>query len=262
MANAFLLRPLPMTPFATYGTVLAGQLGYTLNDYAGVVCKVACDGSGNSAGLRFDLGSDVEFDTVMAFGVNDFPGSGVVWVAYATSAAPSTLQTLKFVQPYAGGFPRVGGGVAIATGETTVTARYVQLNFNAPSSGQSVAVSRIVVGKRFRPAIGFEYGAQFGVRDLGSLDVSARGVLLRRRGQKLRTVALSFSSLTKVEAEWNSIRMLEQIGNTECIALCTDPSDDYQLQNRCYYGPLIGDLTHTWASSKGWELRANLLGLM
>lgn len=262
MANAFFLKPMPIAGVQTFGSIFRGVGSYTANDYAGVVCQLLCDSS-NQAAYRVDLGSDQTIDTAMLFGVSDFPSAGIVDVATATAGAPSSFTTRAFISPYAGTASRVDGqGVALASLASPVTARYVQFTFAAPISGQSVTVSRIVIGRRFQPAIGFEYGATFGVRDLGSLDVSTRGVLLRHRGKKLRTLALNFPRLTKADSSFLSRSLLEQVGNTECVAICTDPSADPELQDRCYFGPLVGDIGRTWASAGGFEVRVNLLGLM
>ncbi|NLS25702.1 hypothetical protein S2M10_06720 [Sphingomonas sp. S2M10] len=267
MAKAFLLKPLaPVgTPYATT-TVAAGQPAHAFNDYAGVTVTLACDGLDNAALLIFDLGADTPIDTVMVFGVSGFPQSGgQFWVQMATAAeGPFTsTYTNELGSAYAGAIlPTSGLGVSMLYKSSPNTARYVRLRWLAPSSGQSIRIARVVVGARFQPAINFEYGAQFGVRDLGSLDVNARGVLLRHRGKKLRTVSINFPALTRQEAEGVAQKMLEQVGNTECIALCTDPAADAERQSRCYFGPLVGDLGRTWATAAGHKVPVNLLGIL
>ena len=72
--------------------------------------------------------------------------------------------------------------------------------------------SRVVIGKRVQPGRNFSYGAGFGVKDLGSVDFSRRGVLLRSRGAKLRTGSLTFSNLKKDEAEQVFKPLLEYLG--------------------------------------------------
>lgn len=268
MANAFLLAPLaPTGAVSAISTLQAGQAAYAFNDYAGVTVQLACDAGGNGASIRFDLGADTAFDTVLAFGVELLPQTAPQFVMRWATAAQGNF-TGSYSQDtsgscYAGSvLPVSGKGVSMLTLSAPVTARYVQLIWYAASAGQSLRISRIVLGRRFQPAIGFEYGAQFGVRDLGALDVSRRGVLMRSRGKKLRTVSLNFPALTKQEAEGTAQRLMDQVGNTECIGLCTDPTPDPERQNRCYFGPLVGDLSRTWASARGHEVRVNLLGLL
>lgn len=268
MANAFLLAPLaPAGAIFQDSTLQAGQPAFAFNDYAGVTVQLACDAGGNAAAFRFDLGADTAFDTVMVFGVELLPqtaGQFVMrWATAAEGNFTGTYSQDNSGSCYAGSvLPVSGKGVSMLMRSTPVTARYVQLIWYAGAAGQSIRFSRVVLGKRFQPTIGFEYGGQFGVRDLGALDVNARGVLLRHRGKKLRTVSLNFPRLSKQEAESIAQKMLEQVGNTECIAVCTDPMPDAERQNRCYFGPLVGDLSRTWATASGHEVRVNLLGLM
>jgi len=265
MANAFLVRPLPFANVVSYGTVQAGTAAYVANDYAGVVCRLACDQNDNEAFFRVDLGDNYTVDTVMAFGLSRLPTSANLRIWCAPASDPTGFVLQAIVSAYAGTVARIDGmGVGLWVTETPIVARYLQIAFvaGAGNPGQSVQVSRLVIGKRFRPAIGFEYGGQVGVRDLGSLDVSARAVLLRHYGKRLRTVSLNFPSLSKAEAEGSLQKTLEQIGNTDCIGLCTDPTPDPERQNRCFFGPLVGDLGRTWRTAQHWEWRANLLGLM
>lgn len=263
MAKPFMLAPLPAIASGTLGTLQKGQASYVLNDYTGIVCKLACDFQGNRGIFQIDLGGDTMIDTVMVFGVADFPAAGTLRIWTEVNAVPGGWIQQAAVPPYAGQGGRSDGlGVALWVGSTPVAARYCHLDFVAPSTGSSVQISRVVIGRRFQPAIGFEYGAAFGVRELGSLDVSTRGVLLRHRGKKLRTVSLNFPSLERTDAEATVRDIMERFGNTECLALCTDPAADWERQNRCYYGPLVGDLTRIWRTARAHEFRLNLLGLM
>ena len=265
MANAFLLAPLaPTGAIAADSTLQAGQPAYAFNDYAGVVVQLACDAGGNAAAFRFDLGADTAFDTVMVFGVELLPQTAGEFVLRWATAVQGNF-TGSYSQAtngscYAGSvLPVSGKGVSLLMLSAPVTARYVQLIWYAGAAGQSIRFSRIVLGKRFQPSRNFSFGAEPGVRDLGSADFSARGVLLRYRGKKLRTISLPFDYIKKDEAEATSLRLIEQLGNTEALALCTDPAADPQRQNRCYFGTLVGDLGHVWAKATGWQLKINLV---
>ncbi|WP_010545209.1 hypothetical protein [Sphingomonas elodea] len=263
MANAFLVKPLDIVGAQAFSTVTKGSAINVANDYAGVTVGLACDASPNAAALRVDLGADFAFDTIMVFGVTTLPASGTYAVLYSTAAVPGSFSVIATGPAYAGATARTDGkGVTLVQLSAPIAGRFIQINYYAPAAGQSVELARVVVGRRFQPAIGFEYGAQFGVRDLGALDVSRRGVLLRNRGKKLRTVSLNFPAMTRQEAEGTAQKVMEQVGNTECIGLCTDPAADAELQNRCYFGPLVGDLGRTWATARGHEVRVNLLGLL
>ena len=82
-----------------------------------------------------------------------------------------------------------------------------------------------------------------------------------RRGVRLRTVSLTFSSIRKDEAEAQVRPLLEQIGNTDMVALCIDPTVDAQRQNRCSYGPLVGDVQLKWRNAAAWEAAINQVSI-
>ncbi len=270
MANAFLLAPLPISGAPiTVGDLQAGSGSYAFNDYAGLVCQMACNTGGsapNEARILFDLGADRIFDTIMIFGLELLPLNAGFRVEYATADQgyfTGARTTDTSASAYAGAvLPYSGKGVTLWQSAASATARYFALSFTTGSAGNAVRFARIVVGKRYQPGIGFEYGAQLGVRDLGNMDVSARGVLLRHRGRKLRTVSLNFPSQTKPEAEGAAMTLLEYAGNTECLALCVNPVPDPMRQTRCHFGPLVGDLSNTWRTAAAWEWRVNLLGVI
>ena len=138
--------------------------------------------------------------------------------------------------------------------------RYIRITLGAPSNSV-FTVARVVIGKRFQPSINFKFGAAFGVRDLGKIDFSSRGVLLRRYGAKLRTTGLTFPHVHRDKIDAVIQPLMERIGNTDCVALVTDPDAHEQRQNRMYFGPLIGDQESIWARPGGLEWRANMVGM-
>jgi hypothetical protein len=235
-------------------------------DYAGIVWQ----GSSHSAQqLDIDLGSDQAIDTIAIFGLVLTPlRPATLQVMAATEAQgqfTTTWWTGAALTLFAGtAMPVSGKGVALwsapATAGPPAAVRYLRLMFDYGSSA-AIEVARVVVGKRIELQRNFGYGAGFGVRDLGSLDFSARGVLMRRRAKKLRTVSLTFSNARKDEVEATVKPLLEQIGNTEMVALITDPAADAQRQNRCYFGPLLGDLSAVWRNAAAFETKINMVSI-
>ena len=264
MANAFLLKPFAPVVVSTLGTIQVGTGANVFNDYAGVILRLSCDNS-NSAGVRFDFGADVSVDTLLVFGVDRVSAAANVGLLYVTSAQGNftgAYSEAAVAPAYAGAAPMASGkGVSVLTLPAPVTGRYFQVDYRPGVAGQSVEMSRIVLGQRIQPERNFSYGAGFGVKDLGSLDFSRRGVLLRSRGKKLRTCTLTFSYLRKYEAEQAWKPLLEALGNTDMVAVCTDPTVDAQRQNRCYYGPFVGDVAVKWSSAAAWEAPLNLLSI-
>ncbi len=202
----------------------------------------------------------------MVFGAAGATTAWTMSIDVATQAQGSVFNpgayTAGNVQQFLAGseMPTSRNGVSVwqAPG-AAITGRYWRIVIGLPSGAATIA--RMVIGKRIQLDRNFNYGAAFGVRDLGSLDFSARGVLLRRRAKKLRTVGLTFSNIRKAEVEAVTQPLLEQIGNTEMVALLTDPAPDPQRQNRAYYGALVGDLGHTWRNAAAFEAKANLVSI-
>src|SRR3546814_4128372 len=62
------------------------------------------------------------------------------------------------------------------------------------ASARAMRAARLAIGARIQLDRNFAFGGTFGVHDLGSFDFSPRGVLLRRRSKKLRTVNIGFRS--------------------------------------------------------------------
>ena len=265
MANAWIVKPLSATVTAVSSSVQAGLPAYLFNDYAGVVLQVACDAAGNSAGITIDLGADTLLDTLLVFGVELLPIAGTLQLAYATAAqGPFTGAYSNDGSPaaYAGSAAMTSGkGVSFWAAAAPVTARYLRLTYFGTAAGQALRLSRLVIGRRFQPSRNFSFGAGFGAKDLGSLDFSRRGVLQRTRGAKLRTISLTFASIRKDEAEASMRPLIEQLGTTEMFALVTDPVVDAQRQNRCSFGPLVGDVALKWRNAAAWEAGLNQVSI-
>lgn len=257
MANAWIIKPLPFA--ATSPHTALGTPGNVALDYAGVIWRSINTPYPN---LFIDLGVDTAVDTVMLFGLAGGMAGGGIQI-YASTAAEGTgsYPRSTFGDLLAGSsMPASGLGTSLFALPTAWPAvRYLRIEIG--QTGSYIQVSRLVVNKRIALSRNFAFGAGFGVRDLGSLDFSARGVMLRRRAAKLRTTALTFSNARKDEVEATVKPMLEQIGNTECVALVIDPDVNAQRMNRCYFGPLVGDLSVIWRNAAAWEAKVNLVSL-
>jgi hypothetical protein len=243
-----------------------GVASNLLNDYAGVIAQTACAvGSTNQAKIQIDLGADTSFDTILIFGVELFPTNGNLIINYATAAQGAftgAFSTDTSGSAYAGSAAMTTGkGVSFWSLNAPVTARYVQIVYEAGTgvTGKSVRASRVVIGKKVTLQRNFSYGGGPGVKDLGSMDFSRRGVLIRTIGKKLRILSMTFSYINRDEMQ-NSIRpLIERQGNTGPIAIVTDPAADADRQNRCYFGVLVGDLGAAQRNARAWEAKTNLV---
>lgn len=263
MSNAIIIPPLAMPVVTASATAAGHDPMYVGNDFLGVVWKSPSGENGRA--LYIDMGSAVEFDSIALFGLTGAQPGWLIQIVAADTPDFATGTWSNGAQPLLAGSvgPVSGRGKGLwltPDGDPPPPKRYIALNFTN-LAGASVTVGRVVIGKRIQLHRNFQFGAAFGVRDLGSFDFSARGVPLRRRGEKLRSVGLTFPHVHRDEIEDHTAPLLERIGNTEVIALVTDPDAHEQRQNRMYLGPMVGDLGYVWSRANGFESRANVVGL-
>lgn len=263
MANAWILAPLPIPAAAASNTAAGRAPVHVGNDYAGVVWQSNGEAS---PWIVIDLGGDLPIDTVSMFGLAGISTANTLTIQTATAAqgggfgGGSYTAFVTAATALAGAtMPLSGKGVSLHSIAAPVTCRYVKIAFTGLAG--AIQIARCVIGKRIVLERNFSFGGARGVRDLGSVDFSARGVLLRRSGKKLRTAALTFSCVNKDEVEAHTQPLIERLGNTETAALFTDPAPDPQRQNRAYFGFLVGDLAQTQRNARAWEAKLNVVSI-
>lgn len=263
MANALLLEPQMPAAITVSSTATGYDSAFMSRDEMGLVWR---SNGGASAGMVIDLGADLPVDTIILLGVAGAQ-AGWTWVVELATAAQgpfsSTWWTGATETLLAGSAMPVSGlGKALwrAPGGAPAIARYLRLTVNG-LGGAALEVSRLLAGKAVQLDRNFKFGAALGVRPLGSLDFSARGVLLRRKGKKLRGVGISFPSVYRDEVEAKVQPLLERVGNDGSLAIVLDPAPDAQRQNRIWFGFLTGDLGSTWARAGGFQADFNLVAI-
>jgi hypothetical protein len=253
MSNAFLMRPLVPAAISASSTA-SGFDAANLSPWpVPRMGRVWRSGSVSSANVTVDLGSDQVFDTVAVFGIgagNAAPDPAWTWeIRIATEAQGPSFGAGLFWSSgnlgamVSGALPVSERGKALwlAPPAAPSPARYVRIIITA-SAATVFQLALVAVGRRFQPARNYAYGAAFGVRDLGAVDYSPRGVVLRRPGARLRGMGLTFSGLRREEVEDTLQRLFEQVGNTDPVVLVTDPDAHAQRQNRMGIGHLTGNL--------------------
>lgn len=264
MAHALIFQPLPIIGAAASSTAPGRAALYVGNDYMGVTWQ-----SGAVAGplLTLDFGSDQAIDIALLLGCTGATASWDMTVRAATNAQGSGFPGGSYVEGpidmLAGAqMPTSGRGVGLWLPDAApAMTRHLQFAFDQGEAAP-VTVARVAAGKRIALARNFAFGAGFGVRDLGSVDFSRRGVLLRQRGARLRTVGLTFSSIHKDEVEAAILPLQELVGNSEPIGIVSDPAPHAMRQRRIYFGTLVGDLNAIWRTANGFEWRANLVSFV
>jgi hypothetical protein len=271
MSNALLFRPLQwaaITPSNTASGFSAANLSPWPVPRMG---RVWCSDAGSATrNIVIDFGSDQPVDTIALFGIgagNAAPSAAWSWsidLATAAQGAFSGAFWAGGTGPLLAGavLPVSGRGKALwlAPNGAPALARYVRLNFSALSSA-ALQIALVAIGQRLQPARNYSYGAAFGVRDLGALDYSPRGVVIRRPGAKLRGMGLTFSGLRREEVEDTLQRLFERIGNTDPVVLVSEPDAHPQRQNRMGIGHLTGNLGTIHRVPNAWQAEVNFVAV-
>ena len=265
MSNALIVKPLPFAAVTASSTAAGYDPAYIGNDFMGVVWKSATGAASRT--ITVDMGADVLLDTAVLVGCTGAAAGWTLKVEAATAAQGSGFpagawvgDTLPFLAGSAMPVSARGRGLWLAPASPPPASRYWRFTIGGLGT-DAATIGRLVLGRRIQLARNFQFGAAFGVRDMSVVDFSIRGVLLRLRGAKLRSIGLTFGSVHKDEVEAIVHPLIEEIGLSEPIALITDPDADAQRQNRIWFGVLVGDLGTVWAKPDGFEWRASLVSL-
>ena len=263
MGNALLLEPLAMPSITASNTASGYSAGNVGNDFMGLVWK--SDAGAAARNIVIDLGADKPVDTIALFGLFGAQPGWQLSVDLATSAQGAfggsftSGPTESLLAGSAMPVSELGRALYRFVSPPPVS-RYVRLNFSSLGSA-AVQVSRAVICSAIQLDRNYQFGAAYGVRPLGTVDFSARGVLLRRRGKKLRGVGITFGSIYKDEVEEKVQPLLERIGNDEPLCIVTDPDADAQRQNRMWLGFLTGNLGTVHARPGGFRADFNLVAI-
>jgi len=262
--NGFLLRPEAIAR-ATCSTAAESYRASNVgDDRMGLVWQ--SEATGSTQWLVLDLGEDLPVNTITLHGLTGAQDTWQWAVELATDAQGA------FTGSYWAGsaedllagaaMPVSGRGRAVwlAPDDAPASVRYVRLAFSALSDA-AVEIGRVCIGQRITLGRNFTYGAVKSIRPLGSVGFSTRGVLLRRRGAKLRGVGVSCDAVTRAEVEASVMPLYERVGNDEAVVLCLDPDADDQLQNRIWLGFLQGDLGSVFQGFNRFTCQFNVLAI-
>ncbi|KKC24849.1 hypothetical protein [Sphingomonas sp. SRS2] len=265
MSNVLILKPEPISSATASGTAPGYDPAYVGNDYMGIVWKST---AGSSATLTVDMGADVLCDTAMLFGCDGATGTMTLKVEASTAALGSGFPGGAWVGatlPFLAGseMPKNDRGVALwqAPASPPPASRYWRFTIAGLAGGQAT-IGRVVLGAAVPLARNFSFPAAFGIRDTGSIDLSRLGVLKRARGKKLRTLGLTFQSIHKSEAEAAVLPLIEALGNTDMLAVITDPAEHAMRQRRAYFGFCVGEINAVWRKADAWQSGFNMVSLI
>lgn len=264
MGNAVLLEPAAVERVTSSSTADGYRAAFVARDEPGLAWRSTPGAA--SQWLVLDLGADVPLDMVVLTGLRGALASWNWSIDLATAAqgaftgaywsgASATLLAGS-AMPTSG----LGKALWLAPDDAPAAARYLRLTFSGLGL-LPVEVSRVVAGARIQLARNFRFGAGFGVRPLGKVDFTRRGVFARQRGVKLRAVGISFGHIYRDEVEERVQPLLERNGNDETLVIVTDPDAHAQRQQRIFFGFLTGDLGTILARPGGYSCDFNLVAL-
>jgi len=263
MANAIIVEPLAFAGVTASSTAAGHDAAYVGNDYLGVTWQSAAGAAAQS--LVVDLGADRALDFAALLGCDGAAATWTLTVEVATAgqgagfpAGSFSTGALPFLAGLAGWDS--GRGIGWWSG-AAIVGRYVRLTIGGLGNA-AATVGRVVIGGKLQLHRNFAFGGKFGVKDLGSYDLSARGVPLKRRGPKLPTLSIEFTAVHHDEVVAAVRPLIERIGNTGEVFVCTDPTPDAQRQRRCYYGTLVGDLGTVQKRAVGSSWQVNMVSLI
>lgn len=263
MVNAIIVKPLAFAGVTASSSAAGHDPAYVSNDYLGVTWQSAAGAASQS--LVVDLGADRPLDFAALLGCDGATAAWTLAVEVATAGQGPSFPAGSFstgVLPFLAGAAgwESGRGIGWWSG-ASIVGRHVRLTI-AGLGNAAATVGRLVLGAKLQLHRNFAFGGKFGVKDLGSYDLSSRGVPLKRDGVKLPTIAIEFNAVHKDEVESAVRPLIERVGNTGELFVCTDPTPDVQRQRRCYYGTLVGDLTAIQRRAAGWGWQINQVSLI
>lgn len=266
MSNGLFFRPVSIVATTASSTATGYDADNVGLDRMGLVWR-SNTGSATQS-IILDLGSDVTFDTITLHGMNAPDDTWQLTVEIETNAQGGTFSGSQWTDSaqdlIAGATMPVSGkarGLWQAPGGAPSAGRYIKLTFSVLASA-AIEVARICVGAKIQLTRNYRLGAALAIRSLGKLDFSARGVLLRRQGVKLRGAGIGYDAATQTEVEGAIMPLLENVGNDTPVVLILDPDADAERQRRIYYGFLTGDLGAIYAKVGGlYTTQINLVAI-
>lgn len=94
----------------------------------------------------------------------------------------------------------------------------------------------LVLGEAIEPGRFYNYDFEYGIEDLGSLEITRFGVFNEEPGIILRTIQFTLAWQTEAEFEASFRPMMERLGTRGVVYCCFDPEATTYRQARTYMG--------------------------
>lgn len=96
--------------------------------------------------------------------------------------------------------------------------------------------SMLVLGEKVQPSRFYNFDHQYGIEDLGDLEITRFGVFDEQPGQVWRTLDFALAWQSEAEFESSFRPMMEAIGQRGVVYCCFDPTDSAYRHARTYMG--------------------------
>lgn len=94
----------------------------------------------------------------------------------------------------------------------------------------------LVLGKEVEPSRFYNYDFEFGVEDMGGMEVTRFGVMNEEPGIVMRTAAFTLAWVTEAEFETNFRPMIEKLGRKGIVYCVFDPDPTTYRQAKTFMG--------------------------
>lgn len=234
------VRPLDLGVMAT-GNETAGHEAELLNRFKAIGLTWKSTGNTNLwVRGQFSAAREIDFMAVLA--ANALPGT-LIRLRLGTSqaevdgVAPYDSTALPFISPTPSVAPENGlyhSFLELPAAETGVT--WWRIDITGHTGDFEAAM--LVLGKRIEPSRFYNVEQEFGIEDLGRVDITRWAIFDEQPGVIFRTLDFALGWQTADEYE-NSFRPLaENMGQRQPLYCCFDPEATGFRQARTYFGVL------------------------
>lgn len=233
----FAVRPVEIDPanIAT-GNEITARPASNLTRLRHIGMTWRTNGAG-TAWVRGQLDAAGDIDFVSLINANALPGT-TIRVRLGTSQAQVD-----------GSAPYDSGAVPFISPATTRESGMYHSHLELPSIAMAswfridigghtgdFEAAGLVMGKKIQPARFYDRDFEYGIEDLGSLDIARNGVSGETPGLVLRTLLFRFSWMTKAEFETEFRPMIEALASRKPSFWCFNPEANAYRQNETYFG--------------------------
>lgn len=235
-------KPIFVVPYAlgsiTTGNEVAGHPAIHLGRHKamGLTWKTS---NASNVWVRGDFGGNLPVDFLSVISANALSGTKIRIRLGSTQAevdgtAPYDTGSVDFISP---SIARQDGLYhSLLRLPTVVSARWWRIDITGHTGAFEAAA--LVIGTTIETPCFYNQDYEFGVEDLGTVDINRWGVFDEQSGIILRRVDFTLSWVNEAVFEATFRPMHEKLGQTGMVYVCFDPEPTTYRQARTYFGLL------------------------